>query len=383
MECPICQSGNTTAFLERSGVPVHQNLLCASREAARTVNRGDLSLVMCGDCGFTFNRSFDEGLLSYGELYDSTQTCSPAFEKYVDDLVAHLVEERGVVNKTIVEIGCGKGYFLDKLCARAGNRGIGFDPSYLGPESKLDGRLSFVRSFYGPENSDTPADVVVCRHVIEHTQKPMTLLGAVHGALAASGQANVYFETPNLDWILENMVMWDFFFEHCSYFTKDTLKYAFELAGFRAEEVREVFGGQYLVYEGRVIAVPEGRKPQTGGTLLEKARRYAASEKTQLKRWRKRLEEHASEGRIAIWGAGAKGVTLANLADPDCELIDCVIDLNPAKQGKYTPGTGHPIYPFESLGERRVDVAILMNPNYREENQLLLDGARIKTRLIE
>lgn len=383
MECPICQSGNTTPFLERQGVPVHQNLLCATREAARTVNRGDLSLVMCGDCGFTFNRSFDEDLLSYGDSYDSTQTCSHAFDQYVDGLVSHLVEERGVVNKTIVEIGCGKGYFLDKLCARAGNRGIGFDPSYLGPGSKLDGRLSFVRSFYGPENNDMPADVVVCRHVIEHIRKPMTLLGAVHGALSASGHAKVYFETPNLNWILDNMVMWDFFFEHCSYFTKDSLKYAFELAGFRAEEIREVFGGQYLSYEGRVVAVPEGLKPQTGGTLLEKAIRYAASEKARLERWRKRLEELASKGRTAIWGAGAKGVTLANLADPDCEFIDCVIDLNPAKQGKYTPGTGHPIYTFELLGERRVEVAILMNPNYLEENQLLLDGAGIKTRLIE
>jgi len=102
-----------------------------------------------------------------------------------------------------------------------------------------------------------------------------------------------------------------------------------------------------------------------------------------LERWRKRLEEQASRGRIAIWGAGAKGVTLANLADPDCELLDCVVDLNPAKQGKYVPGTGHPILPFESLGERRVEVAILMNPNYREENQRLLYEAGIKTRLIE
>lgn len=177
--------------------------------------------------------------------------------------------------------------------------------------------------------------------------------------------------------------MWDFFFEHCSYFSKDTLEYTFELAGFRAEEVREVFGGQYLVYEGRVVAVPEGRRPQTGGTLSNKARRYTVSEKAELEHWRKRLEELASKGRTAIWGAGAKGVTLANLADPDCEFIDCVVDLNPAKHGKFVPGTGHYIFPFESLGERRIEVAVLMNPNYHEENQRLLDGAGIKTKLIE
>lgn len=383
MQCPVCRSDSLISFLERHNVPVHQNLLCSSWEEARAVNRGDLLLVMCDSCGFAFNRAFDEGLLSYNELYDSTQTCSPAFEAYVDGLVSGLAGKLGDAPKTVVEVGCGKGYFLEKLCVQTSNRGIGFDPSYIGPESRLDGRLSFARNFYGPENSDIPADMVVCRHVIEHVPKPMTLLGAVHGALVASGHGKVYFETPSLDWILENTVLWDFFYEHCSYFTKDTLEYAFELAGFRAEEIREVFGGQYLAYEGRVVSVPEGKRHQAGRTLLEKAKCYAASEKAELERWRKRLEEQASNGRTAIWGAGAKGVTLANLADPDCELLDCVVDLNPAKQGKYVPGTGHPIFPFESLGERSVEVAILMNPNYREENKLLLDEVGIKTRLTE
>lgn len=383
MECPICQSVSLTAFLERLKVPVHQNLLCASVDSARAVERGDLSLVVCEECGFTFNRAFDESLLSYGEHYDNTQTYSPSFEAYVDGLVAHLIEEKGVFDKTIVEVGCGKGHFLSKLCAKANNRGVGFDPSYVGPESLMGGRLRFVRSFYGHERGDIRADVVICRHVIEHVPEPMTLLTAIHDALGGSRHAGVYFETPSLDWILENRVVWDFFFEHCSYFTRQTLAYAFERAGFRTEAVSDVFGGQYLWFEGRVDGQAESPKPSSSSGFIGKARGYAESEAALWKRWRKTLVELRSKGKTAIWGAGAKGVTFANLADPDCELIDCVVDLNPAKQGKYLPGTGHPIVPLEELSVRSIDVAILMNPIYREENQLMLDKAGIKARLIE
>ena len=82
-----------------------------------------------------------------------------------------------------------------------------------------------------------------------------------------------------------------------------------------------------------------------------------------------------------IWGAGAKGATFCNVIDPDRELFQFVVDLTPEKIGKFIPGTGHRIVSYESL--RNVKSVLLMNPNYREENQMLLDEAGIKTRLID
>jgi len=82
-----------------------------------------------------------------------------------------------------------------------------------------------------------------------------------------------------------------------------------------------------------------------------------------------------------IWGAGAKGATFCNIVDPDCEIFSFVVDLTPEKIGKFIPGTGHRIVSYESL--RNVKTVLLMNPNYREENQMLLDEAGIKTRLVD
>lgn len=366
MSCPVC-GATEVVFLTRTQVPVHQNLIMKTFEAARSIRRGTLEMAVCETCGFAFNRAFDASLLAYGDDYDNTQDHSPSFKSYTDGLVERLVG-LGVRDMRVVEVGCGKGQFIHRLVEAAPNTvGWGFDPSYVGPEEVLEGRLTFRREFYGPGCESLLADVVVCRHVIEHVANPLVLLEAVRAALALSPDARVFFETPSLDWILENVVVWDLFYEHCSLFTPGSLQTAFERAGFEVSEIATTFGGQYLWAEARVTSRPHAPQLQPGRTP-ELARHFAREEARLVEQ----LQRSLAGPKTAIWGAGAKGVTFANLADPTGTQIDCIVDLNPHKQGHFMPGTGHPIVAPVALGERGVKRAILMNPNYRDENQRLL-----------
>lgn len=387
--CPVCASEEVETFLSRRNVPVHQNLIMAYQEAARNITRGDLTMAVCPTCGFVFNRTFDPSLLEYGEAYDNTQSCSPSFRAYMDDLLRLLVEERGVQNCRIVEVGCGKGEFLRDLVARSGegSQGYGFDPSYVGPDSIMDGRVQFVRSYYGPECAHIPADVVVCRHVIEHVPQPLEMLQVVRQALANSPQARVFFETPCVEWILRHQVLWDFFYEHCSLFTASSLSMVFENAGFAVQSVRHVFGGQYLWLEASVASDDQGtnsgRGPnESGAEIRQLAHQFAEAESRLKTEWVARIDGLRERGEVALWGAGAKGVTFANLADPDRTRIACIVDLNPNKQNHFLPGTGHPIVDYRELPERGVTTAILMNPNYRDENEALLTREGIRVELI-
>jgi SAM-dependent methyltransferase len=354
--------------------------------SAQTVERGEMSMLVCEECGFVFNAAFDARKLAYGENYDNTQSCSAYFDKYLNDLVRELVETRGVANADIVEVGCGKGHFLRKLVEypSARNRGTGFDPSYAGPSTELDGRLKFVNRFYEESSSNVPADFVVCRHVIEHVQDPIGLLRSVRSALRSSLRARVFFETPCVEWILSNKVIWDFFYEHCSLFSATSLTYAFEKSGFSLERVARVFGEQYLWLEARPrlenIASPQH---PDGGEIAELAHHYGAEEIEQRKKWLHRLVELRRNGKVALWGAGAKGVTFANLVDPEVALLDCVVDINPNKQGRYIPGTGHPIVSPSTLSDRAIRSAILMNNNYRDENQRILERANLNIELVD
>ena len=249
--CPVCGSSQTHLFLVRDRVPVHQNLLMPDRQSALDIIRGDLRLAICLECAFVFNQTFELRKLQYSGAYDNTQSCSSFFKEHLRQLVDHLIYEKGMRNRNIVEVGCGKGEFLRALVEieDAHNIGYGFDPSYVGPESDLKGRLNFVRKYYGPEHAQVKADAIICRHVIEHVPDPLRLLSTIRTALNSSPSAAVYFETPCVEWILRNKVLWDFFYEHCSLFTEHSLTTLFETAGFNVGSVTKMFGGQYLWLE--------------------------------------------------------------------------------------------------------------------------------------
>src|SRR5262249_6952815 len=119
-----------------------------------------------------------------------------------------------------------------------------------GPEVELDGRLRFARTFFDG-TANVEADVVLCRHVIEHVVWPLELLRGVRSGLGGWGGPRVFFETPCLEWILRGQVIWDFFYEHCSLFTARSLTTALPRTGFTDVRVRHVFAGQYLWLEAR------------------------------------------------------------------------------------------------------------------------------------
>ena len=364
--CPLCGTTPTIEVVRQNQVPAHQNALYDGRLAARSAARGTLDLRLCPNCEFVFNAAFDPALLDYGPNYDNTQTYSAAFSEHLDNLIELLVEDRGIRNRRVVEVGCGKGDFLRRLLQRAcgSTTGCGYDPSYLGPDEDLQGRLRFCKTFYGSGTTQR-ADVVVCRHVIEHVPRPLELLRAIRAALHDASRPQVYFETPCVEWILHHRVVWDLFYEHCSLFTARSLAWAFAASNFVPQDVRHVFGSQYLWLEATTgIGKP---LPSAIGRLERLAADFAKQRQRQLEIWQDLLYRLHCRGPVVVWGAGAKGVTFCNLTDPDQRWLQAIVDINPAKQNKYIAGTGHPILAPGQLTREDNATVLVLNPNYFAE----------------
>jgi len=75
----------------------------------------------------------------------------------------------------------------------------------------------------------------------------------------------------------------------------------------------------------------------------------------------------ASGKRVAAYGAAAKGNTLMNYAGVGPHLIEFVADRNPAKQGKYMPGSHIPIVDESHLQSSKPDYVVILPWNLREE----------------
>lgn len=366
---------------------MHQNVVCASAEEARQFNRGDLLLAFCTRCGFVFNAAFDPGGLRYSAVYDNTQSCSPCFKHYLTDLGGDLLARYDLSDKMVIEVGCGKGEFLRLLCQGGRNRGIGFDPSYVGPDTAEQGAVRFIRAFYDSKQTQFAPDFVCCRHVIEHVQSPLEMLRAVRQAIGNRMNSYVFFETPALPWILDTVTFWDFFYEHCSYFTAESLTWAFQQAGFQVLETPSSFGEQYLCIEAKPAlagGTAEAIMPRCIPDLWSKIQSFLAQLKGRMEACEERIDAFARAGGCAIWGAAAKGTTLVNTIDPENRRIRFLIDVNPAKQGKFVPGTGHQIVSPGYLKEPDGSIAgiINMNPNYLEENRSILSQLSLEIPII-
>ncbi len=382
--CPLCSSIVVTPFLYRSRVPVLTNLLLLTQEAAKQIPRGDIHLVACENCGFVFNCAFEPSAL-YNEGYDNSQAHAPSFERYLDALIHSLVTEQHIQHHRIIEVGCGDGLFLRKLVeASDENTGYGFDPSYQGPLEALQGRLQFETCYYDETCCHISADVLICRHVIEHIPDPLQFLRTLRRALASSPRTRAFFETPSLEWIMRNNVVWDIYYEHCSYFTVDTITLALERSGFKVECIKHTFEEQYLWVEATIsdavsLCTLPAIEPDSLLSLTAQFRRY---ERQLCEQWKQTLQVLRQDGSVALIGAAGKGVTLANLIDPDCQLISCIVDLNPRKHLKFLPGTGHPIVSYEEMKTYGITSALLMNPNYYNDTLQLLAHYQFHVRLI-
>jgi hypothetical protein len=89
--CPLCQSQSLLEFLRRENIPVHQNMICRDQQSAVAIQRGDLVMIVCNQCGFVFNAAFDDSKMSYDASYENTQFASAVVQAHAEQLVQHLV----------------------------------------------------------------------------------------------------------------------------------------------------------------------------------------------------------------------------------------------------------------------------------------------------
>ena len=371
-ECPVCASGDISVFWEASDLPVFCNVLCATREEALQVPRGDIRLGFCGGCGLIRNVAFEPERLSYGPAYENSLHFSPRFQEYADTLAARLVDRYALRGKVIFEIASGKGDFLRKLCELGDNRGIGFDPSCQPDGSEADGtcQITFVQDSYSERHADLQADFICCRHALEHIADPLEFLRMIRRGLGDRTDAIVFFEVPNALFTLREFGVWDLIYEHCTYFVPGSLRRFFALSGFDVLHVTEEFGGQFLTIEARPSLGAAGDAPPCDADregVAADVRAFAAKYRRTVECWRSRLAEMRSAGqRAVVWGSGSKGVTFLNTLRPD-EQIEYVVDINLRKQDMYVAGTGQKIVAPAFLRDLRPDVVIVMNAIYADE----------------
>ncbi|MEM0952919.1 MAG: class I SAM-dependent methyltransferase [Pseudomonadota bacterium] len=326
------------------GIPVFQNVIYETSSQARSATIADVQLVQCTQTGLVYNQCFDPALVEYNEHYQNEQAYSPAFKDHLEN-VLQITQSHFRLPMQGVEIGCGKGHFLE-LARSAGLRMTGYDPAYQGTSENV------VTEYYNFGASQVSADYFVMRHVLEHIPEPWQFLGEL--SMSAKQDALIYIEVPAFEWIVEHRAYYDIFYEHCNYFTLEALRSVFG----SVIESGYCFGDQYLYV---VAPLSSFQKDARFDGRLFKELDFSLDIESMVSTLRRTEDNY-------IWGAGAKGVTMSNLLVEQGVEIRALIDINPFKQGRYTAKSAIPIVsPDDALPNIQNANVLIMNPNYASE----------------
>ncbi|CAI8848288.1 class I SAM-dependent methyltransferase [Pseudomonas serboccidentalis] len=333
-------------------LPVLQNRTFADPESAKASASADMLLVQDERSGLIFNAAFDADKLSYDADYQNEQAHSGQFQKHLSDVEGIIAKH--FKGQELIEVGCGKGYFLE-LLKGLGYSITGIDPAYEGDNADVI-KAPFTRGL------GLAVDAIVLRHVLEHIEDPVSFLSVI---AEANQGGQIYIEVPCFDWILEHKAWFDLFYEHVNYFRLDDLRRMFGTV----HEAGHLFGGQYLYIVADLSTlrltpeqpVPRLALPDGFTASLERAVQIIQS---------------APEQGSAIWGASSKGVIYSLFLQRAGVAVDRVVDINPAKQGRYLPLSGARVSSPQEAMDALPEGAHLfvMNSNYLEEIKRMTGG---------
>ena len=299
--------------------------------------------------GFVFNRAFKPELLVYDSNYQNEQGLSSAFQAHLRDVLSIL--DKHFSGMSIIEVGCGKGTFLEMLQA-SGYNVTGLDPTYEG------GNPSVIKKYFSPEIG-LKADAIVLRHVLEHVQNPYEFL--INIKRANGGKGKVFIEVPCFDWICKKRAWFDVFYEHVNYFR---LPDFYRLFGDVAVS-GNFFWGQYLYVLADLESLQEPPCEKTDEVnfpqdFLQPFSRWASEI---------RFRQQSNKSPVVVWGGASKGVIFSLFMQNAGIDVDYIVDINPAKQGMFLPATGLKVCSPEEMFSRvpaGSDVFV-MNGNYLPE----------------
>ena len=343
-----------------------------------------LRVLVCEQCWLVQTEDFAQA----DELFDADYAYFSAFssswlthsERYVSDMA-----QRFSLNEQshVVEIAANDGYLLQYVKA-LGIPCTGIEPTASTASAARAKGIDIVEEFFGVNLAKQlvadgkQADLTAANNVLAHVPEINDFVAGFTALLKPNGVAT--FEFPHLLNLIELNQFDTIYHEHFSYLSLTAVQHIFAANGLSVFDVQELptHGGSLRVFAQRTDTGLQVINDQVR-LLLQKeesagmrtAEYYTGfqgkSEKVKDDFVAFLIEAKRKGKSVAAYGAAAKGNTLMNFAGIRSDLIQFAVDKNPAKQGKYMPGSRIPIVSEDRLIEERPDYVVILPWNLREE----------------
>lgn len=392
MKCRHCQAELRLPFLDLGHAPPSNAYLSAA--ALRGPETWfPLRILVCESCWLvqTEDHAGREALFTDDYAYFSSFSSSwlAHSQRYVDAMIGRFELD---ADSMVVEIAANDGYLLQYVKA-AGIPCYGVEPTASTAQAARDRGIDIVQRFFGVELGDElaeqgrAADLIAANNVLAHVPDINDFVSGFSALLKPQGVAT--FEFPHLLRMVQENQFDTAYHEHYSYLSLTAVSRIFAANGLAVFDVESLgtHGGSLRVYAQRRDT---GKHELSGAVerILAEERQAGMEMPEFYSRFQQQAERvkndllaflvelRRSGKRVAAYGAAAKGNTLLNFAGVRPDLLPYVVDLNPAKQDKYLPGSHIPIVAEAVLREDRPQYVLILPWNLKAEVSAQLDYAR-------
>ena len=368
-------------FADLGKSPIANSYLTAD-ELGRMEPFYPLRCLVCSQCFLVQLEEFEPPERIFSDQYAYFSSYSTSWLEHARNYAEMAVERFGLGSGSrVVEVASNDGYLLQYFVA-LGVPVLGIEPAANVAAAAEERGVETLVRFFGTETASQVAaggraDLLIGNNVLAHVPDLNDFVAGVRALLSPEG--TVTMEFPHLLRLIERRAWDTIYHEHFSYFSWLVVRQVFGAHGLRLYDVEEIptHGGSLRIYgchadagrrDSPAVAELERRERDAG---LERLGTYLSfEERVREHKWaivEFLVEERRAGRRIAAYGAPAKGNTLLNYCGVRTDLIEFTADMNPAKQGRFLPGTHIPIFAPERIGDERPDLVLILPWNIRAE----------------
>jgi len=252
-------------------------------------------------------------------------------------------------------------------------KALGVDTYGIDPAENLHSRSNknhnVVCDFFGPaavnELNKVDYDIIVAQNVCAHNPDPYGFVKTCSELM--SDDTVLFIQTSQADMVLHNEFD-TIYHEHVNFFNANSMNELARRVGLNLVDVIKtpIHGNSYIF----VLSKRSANQHRVQNILdLEEANgllnintydRWSETVYKNVNQLISTINQHRRQGFTLVgYGAAAKGNTLLNFADIQ---LDVIVDDNPLKQGKFTPGTSVPIVSIDYLQKQGEDARLLFVP---------------------
>lgn len=383
MKCRHCAAELILGFADLGASPPSNSYL-SDEGLSAPETWYPLRVLTCTNCWLVQTEDFARHDELFSADYAYFSSYSASWLRHAEAYVEAMAERFGLGSGSlVVEVAANDGYLLQYVKARD-IPCLGIEPTRSTAKAARARGIDVLEDFFGVALAERlsgeglSADLTAANNVLAHVPDINDFVRGFAILLKPTGVAT--FEFPHLLRLVAESQFDTLYHEHFSYLSLTAVRTIFEANGLAVFDVEELptHGGSLRVFamradsashpvSGRVDALLE-RESAAGIATADYYRTLQPRAEAIAADFAAFLVEARKQGRkVGAYGAAAKGNTLLNFAGIRPHLLPWVVDRNPAKQGKFLPGSRIPIVDEGRIREEQPDYIVVLPWNLRDE----------------